>query len=243
MRHQIFLIAMFVAAACHVVPTTADFHGLYEYGSFEEFKAGHQYVPQLSTFEAALNKIRSLEAQGGKLAKDVSDRLSSRLSKNSSLLAGHLHNLGLSKATTNSAASVSTIRRLGTFLRNLDAQPLEVASQEREGRRLDDGGNGDKGDNQGNGQGKGKGKKNKDGSSSGNTDVNSNTVTNLDPVAVVTNGVKAPGTTAAPSTAALGADFFRFGSVTLPSFVDWSITGASTFVHFEGSVSLSTRKY
>ena len=211
MGMKLRLFGLCVVAACYVAPIAADFHGLFEHGLFEHHVEGHEYAPQLSTFEAALQKLRSLEAQSVGIVEDVIDQIREpSLSEidNTLLSDDHPHKLmaGLEIKTPGSNAA-SGSRRLGK------AEPVRKAGKsetESSRRRLGGGGG------------------------SGPAGIGGSTTSS---VSVVTNGASSAAGTLPPSSAAITSDFYRFESVTLPTFVNWTMTKVSTFVHFEGSVS------
>lgn len=187
---------------------------------------GHEYSPQPSAFEAALTMIRSLESGGagqGINAIEEYDRPPIPAIDGSLLPSGHPHK-------TSASTFLMKTRRLGTLSHSPGAIPtalnqpalhkegerrrlLQLSEMKDEVERRMLGG---------------------DESASGIGGSTTN------PVAVVTNGVNAPSVTSDPSSAAIGSDFFRFGSVTLPTFMNWTMTRVATDVHFEGSVSTDT---
>ena len=212
------IIASYIVVAFCVVPTAAEFHGLFEYGSFEDYTAGHEYVPQLSSFEAALLKIHNREEQSAKYLEDVTGKrfeLFLPEVDDISLATDHPHKRPVELVVkTSSSPARSGNRRLGTVehpRRDESGRLSQSSEMENEIRRrilvgqtVPPAGLG------------------------GSTTLS---------VSVVSNGLNSPGATTAPSTAAIGSDYFRFGSVTIAPSVNWTMTQVSTFVHFEGAVS------
>ena len=217
MGRQLTLIASCIVVACCVVPAAAKLHGLFEYGSFEDYTAGHEYAPQLSSFEAAPIKIHNREEQSAKYV-DVAGKRFELLSPevdDISLATDHPHKRPVELVVkTSSSPARSGNRRLGTVehpRRDESGRLSQSSEMENEIRRrilvgqtVPPAGLG------------------------GSTTLS---------VSVVSNGLNSPGATTAPSTAAIGSDYFRFGSVTIAPSVNWTMTQVSTFVHFEGAVS------
>ena len=218
MRGQFALFAALVVVAFCAIPTAAKFHGLFEYGVFEDYVAGHEYVPQLSSFEAALLKIHSLEVEGVKHLEAVMGRKSELLLpevNGISLALDHPHKRPVEPSVkTSSRPAKSGNRRLGTVEHPHEVESRRVAQRlEMENeiqRRI------------------------LVAQTTPPAGIGGSTTKS---VSVVSSGMRSPEMTAAPSTAAIGSDFFRFGSVTPPPSVNWSLTQVSTFVHFEGAVS------
>ena len=216
---HLLIFALCGVVASYVLPASAEFHGLFTHGSFEDFVAGHEYAPQPSTFEAAYAKLRKQKKPAAEIVEDVVEEVYRSLPEidDSLLPDGHPHKKPAGFVKLPSSNAMFGTRRLGAIDAAVKPAPAQSQAQESETRRLlqlhevqeeigrrvlKSGGDG------------------------------------RGPAAVVTNGANAPGATKAPSMAAIGSDFFRFGSVTLPTFVNWTQTKVATYVHFEGSVSL-----
>lgn len=217
MGGQVTLIVSCIFVAVCVVPTAAKFHSLFEYGSFEDFTAGHEYAPQLSSFEAALIKIHNRKEESAEQLEDVTGKRLELLfpEVDDVSLATHPHKRPVELVVkTSSSPAISGNRRLGTAkhprgdedrgLSQRSEMENEIRRRILVGRTVLASGLG------------------------GST---------TKAVSVVSNGLNSPIATTAPSTAAIGSDFFRFGSVTVPPSVNWTMTQVSTFVHFEGAVS------
>ena len=223
MGGQLALIVSCIVVAFCVVPTAAKFHGLFEYGSFEDYTAGHEYAPQLSSFEAALIKIHNRKELSAKHLEDVTGKRFDLLVPevdDISLATDHPHKRQAELVVnTSSSPAMSGNRRLETVehprgdesrrLSQRSEMENEIHRQILVGQTVPPAGLG------------------------GSTTKS---------VSVVTNGLNSPGAMTAPSTAAIGSDYFRFGSVTMAPSVNWTMTQVSTFVHFEGAVSSTSAK-